>query len=201
MNPLATSFPFVSRMLCLAFFVWNIALFILVIHHSFARPQGVPLMMRVLSVAGLTGALLDVALLATSAQASIWQIILGVCLLIVSQKTFRAARTAMRANPLSLAFSTDAPTFLNESGPYRWVRHPFYTAYAISWLAVCAITGHPAAAAVFVVMMSLYVYAAYQEERKFLQSRFAADYRGYQQRTGMFLPSHFTNTQPHKDTP
>lgn len=188
-------------MACLAFFIWNIALFILVIHNAFARPQGVPLMMRVLSVAGLTGALLDAALLATSAQTRLWLTMLGICLLGVSQIVFRAALTAMRTSPLSLAFSTDAPTFLNESGPYRWVRHPFYTAYALSWLAVCAITAHPAAAAVFVVMMSLYVRAALQEERKFLQSPLTVDYRAYQQRTGMFLPSAFIHTQPHKDTP
>jgi len=45
-----------------------------------------------------------------------------------------SARTA-GSRRLSLAFSDDAPKALITGGPYRIVRHPFYAAYLLYWLA------------------------------------------------------------------
>ena len=179
----------------LGVFLWNMALFAQAIRHAFARPEGMPLLMRVLSGAGLVGLIADTALLLCANEMHSWQAVIGAILLVVSQWLFRSAITAMRAAPLSLAFSNDAPAFLLQRGPYRRVRHPFYTAYALSWLAAAALTWSGVASVVFLIMTALYVTAAVQEERKFLRSTLAADYRAYRQRTGMFVPLVF-NTSP-----
>ena len=76
---------------------------------------------------------------------------------------------------------------LVSSGPYRWVRHPFYDAAAL-YLAANAL----AAANWFVmltatVVMSLLVIRTRREEQQ-LMLRFGDAYRAYVGRTGRFLP-------------
>lgn len=177
------------RWISLVGFLWNMALFAFAIRRVFARPEGVPPLMRLLSGVGLMSLLTDTLLLTFSNGAPApLQFISGLALLALSQWLFRSSVNAMEASPLSLAFSKDSPLFLLQRGPYRWVRHPFYTAYSLSWLAVVVVTAHVAATAVFLLMSALYLCAAVQEERKFLRSALASDYRAYQQRTGMFLP-------------
>ena len=73
------------------------------------------------------------------------------------------------------------------SGPYRWVRHPMYTALfgffaglvlvAASWLVALLV-----AAAIFVL------YARIGEEEAMMLEQFGDEYRTYMQRTGRFLP-------------
>ena len=38
----------------------------------------------------------------------------------------------------------DTPASLNQSGPYRFVRHPFYTSYSLTWLAAAVATASAA---------------------------------------------------------
>jgi protein-S-isoprenylcysteine O-methyltransferase Ste14 len=72
-------------------------------------------------------------------------------------------------------------------GPYGWVRHPFYLAFAMAVIAnslvttnaFLAITG---AAAFFVIVARTSI-----EERELVE-RFGPDYLDYMQRTGRFLP-------------
>ena len=73
------------------------------------------------------------------------------------------------------------------SGPYRWARHPMYTALfglfaglvfvAASWLVVPLV-----AVAIFVL------YARIGEEEAMMIEQFGDEYRIYMQRTGRFLP-------------
>jgi protein-S-isoprenylcysteine O-methyltransferase Ste14 len=73
------------------------------------------------------------------------------------------------------------------SGPYRWVRHPFYDAVALSLLA-----NGLAAANWFILLggaavVALLVARTQIEEEKLLE-RFGQSYRAYMQQTGRFLP-------------
>jgi protein-S-isoprenylcysteine O-methyltransferase Ste14 len=93
-----------------------------------------------------------------------------------------------RGAELALAFSRDAPIGLVNRGPYRYLRHPFYAAYTLYWLAGCLATlawwvAVPSAAAI-----GLYVMAAQSEERKFAASPLADAYAAYRATTGMFVP-------------
>ncbi len=81
------------------------------------------------------------------------------------------------------------PTFLTQSGPYRLVRHPIYSAYLLAWVAGPVICGQPLLLLSTLVMAVIYFFAARQEESWFAGSELAEDYRRYRSRTGMFVPS------------
>jgi protein-S-isoprenylcysteine O-methyltransferase Ste14 len=73
------------------------------------------------------------------------------------------------------------------SGPYRWVRHPLYTATAL------AVVGNSLTAANwFLLAAGGFVFAMMvirtRREEKFLLDRFGDSYREYMARTGRFFP-------------
>lgn len=101
---------------------------------------------------------------------------------------FVAACRVNRQRPLTVAFSQDAPQHLVRVGPYRWVRHPLYCAYCMTWIAG-AIAAHSVALLLWSLVMAMqYAQAARLEERKFAESCMADAYREYGRRAGMFLP-------------
>jgi protein-S-isoprenylcysteine O-methyltransferase Ste14 len=81
------------------------------------------------------------------------------------------------------------PTFLTQTGPYRLVRHPIYTAYLILWVAGAVISARPWLLLTAAWMGCLHYVVASQEERSFADTDLAGDYRSYQDRTGMFFPN------------
>jgi protein-S-isoprenylcysteine O-methyltransferase Ste14 len=81
------------------------------------------------------------------------------------------------------------PTFLTQSGPYRLVRHPIYTAYLLVWFAGPVACAQPCLLVTTLWMLCFHYYAARQEERLFARSELADDYAAYKGRTGMFLPT------------
>ena len=93
-----------------------------------------------------------------------------------------------RRKRFTLAFSPDAPAFLDTSGPYRLARHPFYLSYLIFWTATALASPGLLSCTVPAVMAALYVSAARKEEAKFANSALDGEYRRYRARTGMFLP-------------
>lgn len=179
-------------------FIWNILLFSVALRSGFSRPHGVPGRMRILALCGAVATLAD-GILLFLAKPLPWQTVAGLALQIASQFLLRAAIRATTRSKLSLAFSDDAPASLNQSGPYRFIRHPFYTAYSLTWLAAAVATAHPAAFAALVMMVAFYWVAARREEKKFLSSPLADSYRCYRKSAGMFFPnplSHKSNTTP-----
>lgn len=103
---------------------------------------------------------------------------------LVFWSTVRANRQA----PLTLAYTEDEPQHLVTRGPYRWVRHPFYTSYTLAWIAGCLASSFWPLGATVVVMFALYYRAATHEELKFERSPLADEYARYVQRTGRFFP-------------
>jgi protein-S-isoprenylcysteine O-methyltransferase Ste14 len=89
---------------------------------------------------------------------------------------------------LTAAFSEDPPTELIVSGPFRFVRNPCYLAYLLIYLQAVLASRSFWAALPLVSMASIYRRAALLEEKKFLCSRLAAQYRRYIATTGRFLP-------------
>lgn len=72
-------------------------------------------------------------------------------------------------------------------GPYRWIRHPFYTSYLLAWLA--GVFLHPALIVAVAAMGYIYWLAAQEEEARFLQGPWSAAYAAYRGRTGRFFIS------------
>ncbi len=89
---------------------------------------------------------------------------------------------------LSLAFSGDMPQVIIRGGPYRYVRHPFYAAYMLHWLAGFVATLNWAVAAAGIAAAAMCVIAAAREERRFARSNLGAAYGAYRAGTAMFVP-------------
>lgn len=108
---------------------------------------------------------------------------------VVSLLLFWSAIAANRARRLTWAFEKDEPVHLVSTGPYRWIRHPFYLSYSLCWLAAPTATSQPWLLLPFFVMGVLYWRSAQEEEKKFLLSSLSAHYQSYRSRTGMFWPA------------
>jgi protein-S-isoprenylcysteine O-methyltransferase Ste14 len=157
------------------------------IQKTFVRSDGVRMGMRLLQILGAGAGVahlwalftFDLRLPATLVATMSYLAGLGV---------FAAARNVTAVRRLSLAYSLDMPTFLINQGIYRYIRHPFYSAYILTWLAgVIAAPGLWVIASTL-VMIVLYARAALLEEQKFAASALAEDYAAYRLTAGMFLP-------------
>ena len=72
-------------------------------------------------------------------------------------------------------------------GPYRWVRHPFYLAFAMAVIANSLVTANGYVAATGLAAFVAIVVRTSIEERN-LMARFGRSYEEYMRTTGRFLP-------------
>lgn len=142
---------------------------------------------NLVSVAVLTTLALFLILLWTSAAPLPAQLA-ALVLEALSLWLFLRTIAASRHGALHFAFDADNPVSLVTAGPYRYVRHPFYTSYLLFWTGLALGTWSPWAVPVLVLMAGLYTAAARGEEAKFARTGMAADYAAYRARTGMFWP-------------
>ncbi|MGE4482611.1 methyltransferase family protein [Acidocella sp.] len=178
MHIFSTALTGFDAIVCFAAFSWGVK-------KHFRSTGAMPLGMKITSLLSL--GLFGLFLWNISPGASSgWLVSLG--LFSASLAVFAAAVAASYRTPPTLAFDTDAPNFLLQHGPYRYVRHPFYLAYVLFWLgtavAVHGLLGWIAP----VLMTALYIEAASREERKFSKSELAGAYAAYRARAGMFWP-------------
>ncbi|MDP2389279.1 MAG: isoprenylcysteine carboxylmethyltransferase family protein, partial [Acidobacteriota bacterium] len=80
------------------------------------------------------------------------------------------------------------PKKLITTGPFAVVRHPFYIAYSLAWLAAPVATHGPVITISGLLAVGLYVFAARREERQ-LEAHFGDPYRVYRAKAGGVLPS------------
>ena len=73
------------------------------------------------------------------------------------------------------------------SGPYRYVRHPFYVTTALAFAAGALVTANWFIALTGFAYVALLVVRTATEEEKLVE-RFGDDYRRYMARTGRFFP-------------
>ncbi len=114
--------------------------------------------------------------------------LVGVLIEIAGAALFWSAISASRKARLSAAFDAVHPHSIVTGGPYRHLRHPFYTSYLIFWsgwaiAAWSAWTLLPVA--IFAV---IYVAAARAEEKRFSVTPLAREYEAYKSRAGFFWP-------------
>jgi len=89
---------------------------------------------------------------------------------------------------LTAVFSDDLPGELIASGPFRYIRNPFYAAYLLVYAQAFVASRTWWAVLPLAWMGCLYYRAALLEEKKFLRSNLASQYRPYLATTGRFLP-------------
>lgn len=117
--------------------------------------------------------------------------IAGIAMYVAATLLFLSALESARRVPLPRTLVTDQmPKALITTGPFAVIRHPFYVAYALAWLAAPVATHGPFVAAFALGAIGIYVYAARREEQQ-LEERFGEAYRVYQMGTGMIVPSFY----------
>jgi protein-S-isoprenylcysteine O-methyltransferase Ste14 len=84
---------------------------------------------------------------------------------------------------------TRSAATLVTSGPYRWVRHPFYVTAAFFMLAVTLLTANSLIGISGLFILILLAIRTPKEERMLIE-RFGDEYRRYAETTGRFIP-HF----------
>lgn len=101
---------------------------------------------------------------------------------------FLWARLATRGRIFSYIGNTDIPEFICMDGPYRWVRHPFYSSYLLTLVSMAVM--FPSATTILGTIAGVLAFtrSAKFEEAKFENSPLAAEYRAYMERSGRFLP-------------
>jgi protein-S-isoprenylcysteine O-methyltransferase Ste14 len=101
---------------------------------------------------------------------------------------FWFAIAATRGRKLAACFQGRVSPSIVHTGPYRAIRHPFYTAYSLVWVGGFAATGWWPLAAIALFMAVLYACTARAEEAGFLDSPLQSEYGAYMETTGRFLP-------------
>jgi protein-S-isoprenylcysteine O-methyltransferase Ste14 len=92
-----------------------------------------------------------------------------------------------------------AKATLVTTGPYRWIRHPMYTAALLLVIAATLLTANLVVAVGGLGMFILMAARSRLEEQRLVE-KFGAAYRTYQRQTGRFLPRLLGNTPPANPT-
>lgn len=92
-------------------------------------------------------------------------------------------------NRLKLAFDADVQSdAIISTGPWKYIRHPFYSSYITFWMACAIATQHPLSLAAFLALLAVYVRTARAEERGLTAGPLGEEYSAYRARTGFLFP-------------
>jgi protein-S-isoprenylcysteine O-methyltransferase Ste14 len=88
---------------------------------------------------------------------------------------------------------SDTPRFMEGQklvtrGPYRWIRHPIYTAFLLILGSLFLITTNWFIGLMWIAMTALDVAARMRAEEAMMLGQFGAPYQAYLGRTGRLLP-------------
>ncbi len=74
------------------------------------------------------------------------------------------------------------------SGPYRWVRHPMYTAFILLHMAAALLSANAFLGLTWLGGLALLLAGRVRREEAMLTEAFGTKYKAYMARTGRFLP-------------
>lgn len=145
-----------------------------------------PVGMRLIgAVSFISMAVFTWSVLATSLS-NVW--LAGPVLSSAALALFGWAVATTRNAQFAIAFSQAQPTVLVTGGPFRYMRHPFYTSYQIFWVGTGVATMNGIGWIGPSILLACYILAARKEESLISQGRFGAEYASYASRTGIVLP-------------
>lgn len=90
-----------------------------------------------------------------------------------------------------LAIFNNINSSLEVNGPYRYLRHPFYSAYILCYASILVVTESIFLFVAVVALNIYYIWAARNEEQSFLMGPYKEKYLAYVKKTGMFFPRIF----------
>jgi protein-S-isoprenylcysteine O-methyltransferase Ste14 len=134
--------------------------------------------MLALSAASLTVFGWTIYVLSTSPIGSAG-LLLALVLYGISGLLFGWSVVSSRSARLRVAFDTIEQSAVVSAGPYRFIRHPFYTSYIIFWLACALASASIVVALACPLFVTTYVLLARREERGLLASHLGANYFDY----------------------
>jgi protein-S-isoprenylcysteine O-methyltransferase Ste14 len=117
----------------------------------------------------------------------IWLRWVGVLVLLVGLLLLWAAHHHLGASFHSFVVRKSGQVLV-ESGPYRTVRHPIYTALMLTYLGGGLVASSLVLTFVAGPLFALHVALRIGEEEEAMVEQFGASYREYMARTGRFLP-------------
>ena len=156
------------------------------------RQEGVFILvtLRLVGIAGMAGLiayLINPACLAWAAlPLPIWLRWMGVGLAMIAGWLLMWMFRTLGMN-LTDTVVTRKQHALVTTGPYRWVRHPFYSSAALLILAVSLAAANWFFSVAGCLMLLLLVIRTQKGEQNLI-ARFGDEYRNYMQRTGRFVP-------------
>lgn len=142
---------------------------------------------RLISFGAIASCLVMLVLVWTGDQPLVAQLV-GIVVMPASLILFWAAIRASRAARLRYAFDTALPQQLVTEGPYRTIRHPFYTSYLVFWAGWAVAAWSLWAVIPVVFMATLYTRAALYEENLLGKSDMGPAYAAYRKQAGLFWP-------------
>lgn len=152
----------------------------------FRSPGPVPFGMRLIEAVSLVTVTAFVWSVLASPMPDVWPA--APVLSMGSLALFIWSVKATNNTGFALAFAEAQPSKLVVSGPFRYLRYPFYTSYLIFWLANFVATSSSICAVGLLILLVCYVTAAREEEGSISRGRLAVEYANYASDTGMFLP-------------
>ena len=109
-------------------------------------------------------------------------------LFVASMGLFFWTVATTRSRRPRIAFDPWPPGFVTQTGPYRYIQHPFHASYLLFWLGCAVATLHPVSLAFLVVFSAIFLVVAIREERSFEGTPFAAEYGNYRRTAGLLWP-------------
>lgn len=151
------------------------------------RSRATPAGMRLISLMSVL-AIIVVAIQAWMATPKPLWVGVGMAVQLAALVLFLLAVRETRATRLTLAYDDDRPTFLVSTGPYRYIRHPFYTSYILFWMGCTIALRDLYLGVLTTIIFILYYVAAYREEAKFKSSALRDAYEDYRLNAGFLWP-------------
>jgi protein-S-isoprenylcysteine O-methyltransferase Ste14 len=108
--------------------------------------------------------------------------------LLCSLALYEWARRTVRGRRFRVAFNGEVPDSVCENGPYRYIRHPFYLSYMLTFAAAAIALPTIPTSALLVANVAVFVCAAVSDERAIAHSKIGSDYAAYRARVGRFVP-------------
>lgn len=120
-------------------------------------------------------------------QLPLWSRSVGILLGLMALLWFIWIYSSLGSN-LSVRVRIKESQTLVTDGPYRWIRHPMYTAFYVLHIAVFFLTATWFIGVTWLTGLTIIIFLRVKREEAMLLARFGDKYDSYMERTGSFLP-------------
>jgi protein-S-isoprenylcysteine O-methyltransferase Ste14 len=121
----------------------------------------------------------------------------GAALAVIALLSFIWIHRSLGSNFSALLKMKDRQTLVT-FGPYRWIRHPMYTAFYILHIAAFLLTSNWFIGITWIAGLTAVIALRIQREEAMMIERFGDQYRSYMENTGRFIPQVRTNAHTGK---